>query len=172
MRPAEVPLPDPAEAVATSDALLRYLDYFRAEARRKVTDLDAAVLHTSVLPSGWTPAGLLTHLAHMERRWLVWGFLGEPLDDPWADRDVQGRWSTTATPEELLAALDAGGRRTRAIVDGADLSASAASTGRFADDPVVPTLLGILLHVLQEYARHLGHLDVVRELVDGEVGEG
>jgi uncharacterized protein DUF664 len=47
----------------------------------------------------------------------------------------------------------------------------AASTGRFADRDDVPTLLAICFHVLQEYARHAGHLDIVRELTDGMTGE-
>jgi uncharacterized protein DUF664 len=42
-------------------------------------------LRTSRLPSGWAPLELLKHLVHVERRWLVWGFEGEPVDDPWAD---------------------------------------------------------------------------------------
>ena len=45
---------------------------------------------------------LVNHLVHMERRWFVWGFLGEHIDDPWGDRDADGTWHTDAGVEELL----------------------------------------------------------------------
>jgi hypothetical protein len=55
------------------------------------------LLRASRVPSAWTPLELLQHLALMERRWFVWGFLGEPVDDPWADSggDAEGRWRST-----------------------------------------------------------------------------
>lgn len=68
-------------------------------------------------------------------------------------------------------ALHEGGRRTRAIVEVSDLAQLGATGGRFAADRPPPTLAFILFHVLQEYARHTGHLDVARELADGLVGE-
>lgn len=63
------------------------------------------------------------------------------------------------------------GRRTRAIVEAHELDERAAVGGRFTTPEEAPQLHWILLHVLQEYARHAGHLDIVRELVDGRVGE-
>ncbi len=109
----------------------------------------------------------------MERRWLVWGFLGEQVEDPWGDNDEHGRWQVEPdeSADSLLDLLRAGGRRTREIVAAADLSDSARTGGRFDDDVEAPKLERILLHVMQEYARHCGHLDVVRELMDGAVGE-
>jgi hypothetical protein len=59
--------------------------------------------------------------------------------------------------------------RTEAAVSKAELTERARLGGRFSTDP--PTLGWILAHLLQEYARHVGHLDVVRELLDGSVGE-
>jgi Protein of unknown function (DUF664) len=90
-----------------------------------------------------------------------------------ADEDESGRWhvSPEETATELLGALHAGGARTRAIAAGAELTDIAAVGGRFAVGDRCPTLAWILFHVLQEYARHAGHLDITRELLDGATGE-
>jgi len=169
-------LPEPGSDVTEPAArFLDYLDYFRAEVRRKVADLDDAALDADVLPSGWTPIQLVGHLAHMEQRWLVWGFLAEHVDDPWGDHLgglASGAWATDRTLDSLLSALDEGGLRTTDIVTSHDLTDRAATGGRFPDGEPAPTLLSILFHVVQEYARHMGHLDVVRELIDGSTGEG
>jgi uncharacterized damage-inducible protein DinB len=167
----------PSPLTASSDpaqAFIAYLDYFREAARSKVAGLDDAALRGSRLPSGWSPVELISHLVHMERRWLVWGFLGGPIDDPWADHadgDESGRWATERTIDDLLGALADGGRRTSEIIATHDLLERAATGGRFPADEDAPTLITILFHVMQEYARHLGHLDVARELVDGSTGE-
>lgn len=164
----ELDAPEPAAHFAA------YLDYYRGAVARKLDGLADERLRTSVLPSGWTPLELLTHLAHMERRWFVWGFLGEQVDEPWgdhADGEPDGAWSAPddVGSEELVVALHAGGERTRQILQSHDLAERAALGGRFTDHP--PTLMWICFHVLQEYARHAGHLDVVRELIDGTTGE-
>lgn len=171
-------LPEPSDQSAYQTAqprelLLRYLDFYRSEVDRKVDGLTDSELRTSRLPSGWSPLELLNHLVHMGRRWLVWGFAGEEVAEPWGDDGPDGRWSVDAstTRDELLGALHAGGRRTRAIVQAADLAEPAVTGGRFGADRPPPSLAWILFHVLQEYARHAGHLDVARELADGLVGE-
>ncbi|MFE5334458.1 DUF664 domain-containing protein [Isoptericola sp. NPDC056573] len=161
---------DPAEQFAA------YLDYYRAAVARKFEGLTDDQQRTSLLPSGWTPLELLTHLVHMERRWFVWGFLGEQVAHPWGDNvdDVpESPWHVPhdVSRDELVADLRAGGVRTRDILASHDLAARAAVGGRFTADGEVPTLLWICFHVLQEYARHAGHLDVVRELADGATGE-
>ncbi|WP_332662484.1 DinB family protein [Aeromicrobium sp.] len=167
----------PSPHTATSDpaqAFIAYLDFFRDAARRKVVGLDDRTLRESLLPSGWTPLQMISHLVHMERRWFVWGFLGEQVVDPWGDNVdgiASGRWSTDRTLDDLLTALAEGGRRTSEIVSTHDLLDHAASGGRFPDGEPTPTLIAILFHVMQEYARHLGHLDIVRELIDGTTGD-
>jgi Protein of unknown function (DUF664) len=157
------------------ELLLGYLDYYRSAITRKIDGLDEQELRTSRLPSGWTPLELLQHLVYMEQRWFRWGFAAEQLSAPWGDRDENGRWRVEphTTVADLIAALHDTGARTRAIVTGSALSDVAAIGGRFgADDPdPPPTLAWILLHVLQEYARHAGHLDIARELADGMTGE-
>jgi hypothetical protein len=153
--------------------LLGYLDYYRSVVESKVEGLPESELRSSRLPSGWTPLELIKHLAHMERRWFCWGFLAEPVPAPLGDEDDSGRWHVddSETPVELLEALRAGGTRTRAIVEGAHLADRAAVGGRFSEDDRRPTLAWTLVYVLQEYARHAGHLDAARELFDGVIGE-
>ncbi len=150
-----------------------YLDYFRTVVPDKLDGLSEHELRTSRLPSGWTPLELLHHLTHVERRWLRWGFLGEAVDDPWGDRGPDDRWRVPEgmSPDEVLARYEEQCAWSRAAVAGVPLERRAATGGRFATEAEAPTLGWILFHLLQEYARHAGQLDVVRELADGTVGE-
>jgi uncharacterized damage-inducible protein DinB len=152
--------------------LLDYLDYFRSVIARKLAGLPEQELRTSRLPSGWTPLQLLKHLVYMERRWLRWGFLAEQVPDPWGDEQDE-RWHVRPdeTVADLVAAMHDGGRRTREIVTSAELGDLAAVGGRFSEDNPPPSLAWILVHVLEEYARHAGHLDIAREIADGAIGE-
>ncbi|MCL3818408.1 mycothiol transferase [Aeromicrobium wangtongii] len=164
-------LPEPQDVFADPAArILAYLDFFRAEVRRKAGGLPDEMLHR-VVPSGWTIPELVEHLVHMERRWLVWGFLGEDVPSPRADRRADGTWVTERPLDVLLDALDEGGRRTRRIVAEHDPDERARVGGMFGPADELPTLIGILFHVMQEHARHAGHLDIVRELLDGATGE-
>ncbi|WP_328332363.1 DinB family protein [Kribbella sp. NBC_00382] len=156
----------------TRELHLAWLDFYRETVARKLAGLSDLELRTSRLPSGWSPLELLKHLVFMERRWLRWGFAAEPFEEPFADSAGidDGPWllEPSDTLDGLLAALRDGGVRAREIVTG-DLAAKAAIGGRF--DAEGPTLNWILFHVLQEYARHVGQLDVARELADGATGE-
>jgi uncharacterized damage-inducible protein DinB len=154
------------------EVLLEYLDFYRAVVRVKVSGLNDEELRTSLVPSGWTPIELVNHLLHVERRWVRWGFEGEPFEDPWSDERA-GRWcvSPEQSIEKLLDDLDAGGAHTRALVLSHNLSDLGAPGERW-EGAGPPPLERVLLHLIQEYARHAGHLDIVRELADGTVGEG
>ncbi|HEY6310001.1 MAG TPA: DinB family protein [Streptosporangiaceae bacterium] len=164
--------PEPtAPAPSRAEVFLRYLDYFRSRLAAKLEALPAAELRRSRLPSGWTPLELAKHLRYVELRWLEWGFEGRDVGDPWGDRD-DGRWRIG--PDETLASLLAGLRdqagRTRAIVESHDL-AEVGQPGPRWDGAPPATLERVLFHLLQEYARHLGHLDIVVEIVTGQAGE-
>jgi uncharacterized damage-inducible protein DinB len=168
-----VPFPEPGSTSDLRGLLLDYLDFFRGAVAGKLEGLGDEELRTSVVPSGWTPAGLVNHLVNVERRWLRWGFLGEQLEDPWRDSAPGGGWvAPEASVTELAALLDQAGVRTRSIVESHELAETASLTGRFRDADTAPQLQWILLHLIQEYARHTGHLDIARELVDGATGEG
>ncbi|MGW1340908.1 DinB family protein [Kribbella sp. NPDC002412] len=165
--------PPPQEVGDTIELHLGFLDFYRGVIETKLTGMSEAELTSSRLPSGWSPLELLKHLVFMERRWLRWGFAAEQVDEPWGDSggDPDGRWSIGPddTLAGLIARLHEGGATTRRLVTGVDPATRAATGGRFGE--VRPTVNWILFHVLQEYARHAGHLDVVRELADGVTGE-
>jgi uncharacterized damage-inducible protein DinB len=167
-----VAFPEPTTpANSRLEVFLRYLDYFRSRLVDKLTGLPTSELRHSRLPSGWTPIELIKHLQHVEMRWLEWGFEGREVADPWADsRD--GRWHVgdDETLDELVAALAEQAERSRAVIRSHDLSAIGQPGERWdGDDP--PPLERILFHLLQEYARHVGHLDIVAEIAGGKTGE-
>jgi hypothetical protein len=163
----------PGSLADPSELLDAYLDFYRDTTLRKLDGLTEEQLRTSRVPSGWTPLELLVHLTAMERRWFRWGFLGEPVGQPWADQGPDGAWRVPEglSADEVKARFTEQCARSRAISTGVPLSQRAALGGRFATEAEAPTLAWIMFHVLQEYARHAGHLDIVRELSDGAVGE-
>jgi hypothetical protein len=139
----------------------------------KCRSLADADLRRALVPSGWTPLELLQHLAYMERRWFTWGFLGEAVPDPWGDSQGAPDAAWLVPPDrslaDVVALLDEQAAVTGRVLTSASLEDVAATGGRFDSDP--PDLRWICFHVLQEYARHAGHLDVVVELAGGHVGE-
>ena len=167
--------PEPSDRLSDPAELLdAYLDFYRSTLLRKLDGLSDEALRSSVLPSGWTPLELLKHLTYVELRWLEWGFEARAVEEPWGDQDPDsGAW--VVGPDEDLALLRARFldrcERSRAIVAGAGLLDAGGVGGRFETAETAPHLSWILFHLLQEYARHVGHLDVVCELLDGGVGE-
>lgn len=171
--PVEPP-PEPSETLSDPrELIVGFLDFYRDAVLRKLEGLSEEELRSSRLPSGWTPLALLKHLAGVERRWFRWGFAAERVDSPWFEDGPDGRWQVGAeeTTDGVKALFRDECASSRRIVAAARLEDVAASGGRFNPPDPQPTLAWILFHVLQEYARHTGHLDVVRELADGTVGE-
>ena len=164
--------PEPSFALSDPAELFReYLRFYRGELVRRITALSDQSLTTTTVPSEWTPLQMLTHLVHMEQRWFVWGFLGRAVDAPFGD-EKDGTWHVGADvdAESLLTRLDAGARLTEDVLSSHRMDELATLGGRFTEER--PTLIWICFHVLQEYARHLGHLDVAVELAGGPTGEG
>jgi hypothetical protein len=172
--PDAAPADEPLVSLTDPRTLLaEYLDYYRKAVLRKLDGMSEQALRESRLPSGWTPLGLLRHLTYMERRWFCWGFLAEPVAEPWGGGPPGSDWQAPATTStaELIAAFRSQAARSREIVAAAELPTVSNVGGRFSEFGDRPTLIWILFHVLQEYARHAGHLDVARELADGALGE-
>jgi uncharacterized damage-inducible protein DinB len=167
-----VPFPsatDPADS--RSEVFTRYLVFFRDRLDEKVRALPAEELRRSRLPSGWTPLELVKHLTYVERRWLVWGFEGQPVPDPWGDsRDDRWYVEPAETRDSLLADLAAQAERSQAVIDGHDLDEVGQPGERWDGQPPA-TLERVLFHLVQEYARHIGQLDIVCELAGGGTGE-
>ncbi len=167
-----VPLLSPSDPVPSrAEVFLAYLGYFRDRLVTKLEALPEPELRISRVASGWTPIELLTHLRHVERRWLEWGFDGVDVADPWAD-NKDDRWyvAPDVTLAELVDDLRGQAVRTREVVLSHDLSDVGVPGPRW-DGNEPPTLERIMFHLLQEYARHIGHLDIVTELATGNIGE-
>ena len=167
-----MPFPGPTVPRQSRTAVfVGYLDYFRSQVISKVEGLPESALRESGLPSGWTPLELLKHLTYVELRWLEWGFEGRPVTDPWGDnRDDRWYVADEETLAHLVATLRAQAERTRAVIAAHDLTETGQPGPRWdGADPA--TLERILFHLVQEYARHLGHLDIVAELANGQLGE-
>jgi uncharacterized damage-inducible protein DinB len=158
-------------AASRAEVFTRYLDYFRSQVISKLESLPRDAQRASRLPSGWTPVELLRHLTYVERRWLEWGFEGRDVGDPWGDQR-DGRWFIR--PDEAMADLVAAARaqaaRSAAVIAAHHLD-DVGQPGERWGDAQPATLERVLFHLMQEYARHLGHLDIVTELAGGEVGE-
>lgn len=165
--------PEPANDLDDPASLFcRYLDFYRETVIEKVRALSPTERRSTRLPSGWAPLELLQHLAYMERRWIVWGFLGEDVSDPWGDHDATDRWHVDKRIDLAVVAtmLRDTGRHTAEVLARRDLAEVAPPGPRFGDGPPA-TLAWICFHVLQEYARHAGHLDIAVELAGGPTGE-
>ncbi len=169
---------EPSKDITDPTALmLGQLAHLRGAAVDKLRGLSLAQLTTAPGPPGWSPVALLNHLVHVERRWVTWGFLGRPVADPHGDTDADGDFveppSMTTDPEALLdqwaAVMDQLAAVTERVAAEARLDTRGRIGGRFTADP--PTLGWILLHLIQEFARHVGQLDLVRERLDGRRGE-
>ncbi|KAB1909532.1 DinB family protein [Micromonospora sp. AMSO1212t] len=151
--------------------LCEFLEYQRVSVRAILAGLDVASLRAPVLPSGWSPLGLVEHLGHAERHWFQEVFRGsvEPL--PWPDENTPLR--TTRSPSQVFGFYRDQCDISDVIIAAAPLSATPA--GRHPDETLASQttdLRRIILHVIEETARHAGHLDAVRELIDGRTGLG
>jgi uncharacterized damage-inducible protein DinB len=167
-----VPFPSATDAAdSRAEVFTRYLEFFRDRLTTKVRELPDVELRRSRLPSGWTPLELVKHLTYVERRWLEWGFAGLAVPDPWGDqRDDQWYVAPEEARDRLLAGLAAQAERSQAIIDNHDLD-EVGKPGERWDGKPPATLERVLFHLMQEYARHVGHLDIVCELAGGPTGE-
>jgi uncharacterized damage-inducible protein DinB len=141
---------------------------------RKAEGMPDAAARAPRVPSGTSLTGLLRHLAAVELNWFVWSYEGlgeEPWDDePWDDEHrTEGSGAGAGTTvAEAVAAYRAAARRADAVVDACDdLSRPGARSLR---ETAPPSLRWILVHMIEETARHAGHADILRELYDGATG--
>jgi uncharacterized damage-inducible protein DinB len=170
--------PEPPEAADEVGTLLGFLDYQRATFAWKTAGLDAAGMAATVGASTMTLGGMTKHLALVESSWFCEWLRGLEAEAPWkdvdweADRDWEWRTAAEDAPEELRRLWSASVARSRAMVDEA-LSEGGLDqlAKREVDKPWKPSLRWILVHMIEEYARHNGHADLIRESIDGETGE-
>lgn len=161
---------NPPLAAPERDMLLAYLDYYRETMVAKAEGLDEAQARFLPAPTANTMIGLISHLANVERWWFHECFLnqdqappswGEGDDDDWDFHVPDDR-----TLDEMIAWYRTEWARSNEIARAADLDAMA---GRdWGSDRV--SMRWILVHMIEETARHAGHADITREMIDGRVG--
>ncbi|MFJ9798297.1 DinB family protein [Streptomyces sp. NPDC101145] len=151
--------------------LVTFLDYVRDTAIAKCDGLGADGARSAPLPHSplMTAAGLISHLRWVEHYWLEAVFLGEEDRTPWTreDPDREMRIALDIPLPRLIAEYREQSDRLREVIAGHDLDATARRPVR---DGVHVSLRWILLHLIEETARHNGHLDAIRELTDGTTG--
>jgi uncharacterized damage-inducible protein DinB len=167
---------EPPEVADERESLTTWLDYHRDTLLWKLEGLDDEQLRRPMVPSGLTLLGLVKHLTAVEHSWFVVTFAGtgepelfESEDDRDLDFHVQEDETTEATVNGYLRACE----RSREVVAAA---ASLDETFRFVDpgwprDGQPGDLRWILVHMIEETARHNGHADIIRELIDGATGD-
>ncbi len=170
--------PEPPPAADEVDTLRGFLDFQRATFAWKCAGLDAAGLAATVGVSTMTLGGMLKHLALVENYWFAENLLGRAPGPPWDavdwDADPDWDWSSAAhdSPEELRALWEAAVAQARIDVDEALARGGLEQLAKRAwPDGRAPSLRWILCHMIEEYGRHNGHADLIRESVDGETGE-
>ncbi len=166
---------DPPTVADERTQLMAFLDYHRATLHRKTEGLTAEQLAQTLPPSTMTLGGMLKHLALVEDNWFSVVLLGHEDDPYWAgvdwDADPDWEWHTAVddSPEQLRELLTGTIERVRDLVADVPLEQESVRKRRSTGEPV--TLRWIVLHMIEEYARHNGHADLIRESIDGSVGE-
>ena len=149
------------------DTLSTFLDYLRGAILRKVDGVSDEDARRPMVASGTSLAGILKHLAFVERYWFQHVFAGTEVELPWSDEDPDAdfrveAWETVAGLSEFYRAEI---ELSNEITDGVPLKQKAAN----AHVPL--SLRWILVHMVEETARHAGHADILREMIDGQTGE-
>lgn len=146
--------------------LVGFLQHQRDLVGWKLRDATDDVLRSVRTPTGLTLPGLVRHLEHVERSWIRDDFAGEnDLTYAWSDADPDGELHVAldVTMADLLRDYAEESSRCDAVIAASSLDA-VSQRGSFS-------LRWILLHLIEETSRHLGHVDLLREQADGQVGD-
>ncbi|MFL6109307.1 MAG: DinB family protein [Marmoricola sp.] len=177
--PLNLPPWEPPFNGTEAEAVFAHLDRQRITFRWKAADLDEGGLRATIPSSSVTLGGLLKHLALVEDLYFHRKILDEPMPEPWAsvDWEVVGDgwdWRSAAgePAADLYALYDAAAGRSRVLVErivargGLDAPSNAT-----LPDGTRANVRRVVLDVVEEYGRHTGHADILREAVDGRTGE-
>jgi uncharacterized damage-inducible protein DinB len=163
----DVERPDGPLAGPERPMLQAFLDWHRVTLLYKCAGLTGAQLAgQTVPPSGLSLLGLIRHMTKVERTWFRQRFAGEPVDPPFGPDNAA---DFERVDPDRAAADYARLTEEFKLVDAAVAHASLDDT--FSHDGEVMSLRLIYLHMIEEYARHLGHADLLREQIDGATGE-
>ena len=173
----ETQIPRLPEAGNEVDTLLGALERIRRTFAWKCTGLDADAMRRTLGPSTVTLGGLLKHMALVEKHWFTISLHGRRPGDPWESVDWDGEadweWRSAAddSPEYLEALWREACDSSRAAVAEALAAGGLDFLAVGSDWDVRPSLRRMLVDMVEEYARHTGHADLIRESIDGLVGE-
>lgn len=159
---------DPPLQGSERELLDAFLDFHRATLLMKIDGLDDEQVRRQMTPSGVTLLGMVKHLAYVERDWFARVFAGQDVDFPWADDDPDADWriEPSDTTQGIIDLYRREIDRSRALAAGASLE----ETARRNDQGTI-SLRWLLIHMIEETARHNGHADLMREAIDGATGE-
>jgi len=168
--------PEPPIAGDDTATMLGSLERQRATFAWKCAGVDEDGLKASVGASSLTLGGLLLHLAMVEDLYFSVRVGGANIHELWPDADFDDpdwEWHAAAelTAESLLTAWQRAVRRSRAVIDEQLEAGGLDQLARHAPFDTPPSLRRILADLVEEYARHVGHADLIREAVDGATGE-
>ena len=176
---SDVDSPRASSVNPEAEALLSVLERNRRTFAWKTLGLDQDGLRATTAASAMTLGGLVKHVALVEADWLAVKLAGQGYGVPWDtvdfDADPDWEWRTGAVdpPDDVYALWRHAVERSRELVadviNERGLDAPASFTW---PDGRTPTVRAMLLDMIEEYARHTGHADILREAVDGRVGEG
>lgn len=159
----------PARSLSLDDSVLTFLDFVNATAVNKVAGLSEGEARRTPISTSpaLSPLGLLKHLTAVQRQHIQIHIGGADLPILWDpdDHDAEFRLGAEDTIQAVVAAFDAECELSRQTLADLDLESPIVAYGE------ANRAGRLLVDVLQECARHLGHLDIVRELIDGERGE-
>ncbi len=156
--------------------LLYFLRYQRASVLSIVDGLSEQDWHRSVVPSGWTPAGVVEHLGGAERHWFQQVVNGFEVELPWDEGrpayDPEAAFVCDRPSADIVAYYREQCERSDAVLASTPLSAP--PRGRHGDDSAAEPqrVRVVVLHMIEETACHAGHLDIARELLDGQTNRG
>jgi len=161
-----LPMPEPAFVADERTTLEAILDEQRALVLWKLDGITEEAASASPVPSGTSVLGVAKHLAWVERDFFVGDVAGQPIDPPWSAADPDADWRID--PGDSVESI-------REFYAGAVAESQHITAARQLDDVIGAggserSLRWVLLHMIEETARHLGHMDIVRELVDGTTG--
>ena len=161
-----------AQAQEERNSLSAFLQAQRRSVLAIVEGLGAEQMRRRVVPSGWSALGMVEHLTDAERHWfesVVAGSVDTPVRDE--SEDIDGPFVSDRTVDEVISCYRYQTARSDKVLG--DTSLDAAPVGRVwpkADE--IRTVRDVVLHMIEETARHAGHLDIARELIDGRTGLG
>jgi uncharacterized damage-inducible protein DinB len=170
--------PEPPLAGGEFKTLKGFLEYQRATFAWKCEDLDARALQSTAAASSMTLGGMLKHLAIVEDSWFSQRLRGRdappPFDTVDWEEDHDWEWHSAAedSPEQPMTFWRDAVSRSNNCVSEALLEGSLDQLARHVwPDGRSPSLRWIFCHMIEEYARHNGHADLIRESIDGLTGE-